>query len=581
MRIPRPSTLWRALNLELWRLLLLTAAVVVVITAFALTVQPLASGRLGPVDALRFMGYASLPMLQYALPFAAGFAATLVYHRLGADNELTACFAGGISHRKLLFPALATGAILSAVLMLVADQAMPRFLRSMQELITRDVTQIIVASIKRGESIQFDRQRAIYADDVTTLGPDAESGAFERLVLTGVLAVKLDHQGRVIQEAASSVAYVWLFRGPRAPLAVAAPIHPATEPSARAGSVTTIVLRLRDSIGRQDRTGMAEWDDTTLVEAVPDAFEDDPKYWSWLALNQLAREPERMEWIDRRRRTLAGLLAESSAVEAIGRQLTKSGRADLADPADRPVTLAARGLGAPGTGANEGWWSLEPTDGFVEVRTRGAGASSPSGRVQRARRGWISAPPTPERQTTAISIRLEDVAVAAADPLAFGTGEAPAEGEPIGGLSAWVTEGLSFSTDPLPGLLRQPSAQLIEQSRAIKDDARLSAAANELDAQVASLRREILSKQQERLASSAACLVMVLCGAVLAMRLRERLPLTVYLWSFLPALLTILSISGGQRLTHQHGPIGLLLLWGGVAGLALFTLVEFARLARR
>ena len=63
-------------------------------------------------------------------------------------------------------------------------------------------------------------------------------------------------------------------------------------------------------------------------------------------------------------------------------------------------------------------------------------------------------------------------------------------------------------------------------------------------------------------------------------RLRDALPLTVYLWAFFPALGTILAISGGQQLTHDNGPLGLLLLCAGVIALGGFAALEFVRLSR-
>jgi len=94
------------------------------------------------------------------------------------------------------------------------------------------------------------------------------------------------------------------------------------------------------------------------------------------------------------------------------------------------------------------------------------------------------------------------------------------------------------------------------------------------------LLREVLSKRHERNAMAVACLVMVVLGAVMAMRLRESLPLTIYLWAFFPALGAVLTVSAGQQLTHEHGVPGLFLLWGGIAALGAYTLVELSRLSR-
>ena len=89
------------------------------------------------------------------------------------------------------------------------------------------------------------------------------------------------------------------------------------------------------------------------------------------------------------------------------------------------------------------------------------------------------------------------------------------------------------------------------------------------------LQREITSKQNERWALASSCLIMVVTGAVTAVRLRESPPLAVYLWSFFPALGAVITVMGGQQLTHESGAAGLFLLWGGVAGLGAYTLLTF------
>jgi hypothetical protein len=109
----------------------------------------------------------------------------------------------------------------------------------------------------------------------------------------------------------------------------------------------------------------------------------------------------------------------------------------------------------------------------------------------------------------------------------------------------------------------------------------LAGPAGKLREHVDDLMREVVSKEHERYAMSAACLVMVLTGAIMAMRLRNALPLTVYLWAFFPALGTVVAISGGQQLVHGKGAIGLPVLWSGVVVLAVWMLVEYRRLARR
>lgn len=586
MRLPRPATLWRAISIDLWKLLLLTAAVVVAVGAFALALRPVAEGRIGPEDAARFMLFGLLPMLQYALPFAAGFAATLVYHRLAGDNEILAAHAGGISHRALLMPAGAAGLVLSVVLFALSDTAIPRLLRSMEELLTQDAVRLIITPIRRGESIQFGPRVQVHADDVASPPRDPSSGdtASERYVLTGALAVELDDQGRVVREAAARTAYIWIHRtDPASPQA-------GDGLGTQRGGGTTVVLRLQDATSRDKEPGVRAVDDSTIVYRVPNFFSDDPKFLSWRELNQTEQRPETMNWIDRPRRTLAALLDERAVVAAISEMLASRGRAEFTDPSGRAVTLRAARVGDldPAKG-----WALQPTNLradaggqlAIEVLTDLGGGRV---RTQRARRAFLAAPADDASPPGTVALRLEEVATVGAGPA---PSPAPAEtpaaavpppASPAGQLREWSMTGLSpalhvrHTSDDwsVPALLARAERE------ADPADARISRAAAELRRQTDSLHREILSKKHERLAASAACFVMVLCGAVMAMRLRDSLPLAVYLWSFLPALGTLLSISGGQRLTHQYGSPGLALLWGGVAALALYTLAEFRRLAR-
>ena len=94
------------------------------------------------------------------------------------------------------------------------------------------------------------------------------------------------------------------------------------------------------------------------------------------------------------------------------------------------------------------------------------------------------------------------------------------------------------------------------------------------------LKNVVLSQQHQRLALALSCAVMVLTGAMTALLLSRRLPLTVYLFTFFPAVASMVTISGGQQVTASQGPAGLLLMWSGVGGLALYSLIVFRVLAR-
>ena len=104
-----PWILWRHLLSELLKVLLLTASVIVVVVAFGAAIKPLAESSIGPGSVLKYIALATIPMMQFALPFAAGFAATIVIHRFAADNELVAMAASGPLERRRQRPSALLG----------------------------------------------------------------------------------------------------------------------------------------------------------------------------------------------------------------------------------------------------------------------------------------------------------------------------------------------------------------------------------------------------------------------------------------------------------------------------------------
>jgi lipopolysaccharide export LptBFGC system permease protein LptF len=94
------------------------------------------------------------------------------------------------------------------------------------------------------------------------------------------------------------------------------------------------------------------------------------------------------------------------------------------------------------------------------------------------------------------------------------------------------------------------------------------------------LMHRVTANQHERWALAVACLLMILTGALTALKFQNSMPLTVYLWSFIPALACIVTISGGQQTVIESGAPGLILLWGGIAGLGTYAFLVYRTVAR-
>ena len=104
---------------------------------------------------------------------------------------------------------------------------------------------------------------------------------------------------------------------------------------------------------------------------------------------------------------------------------------------------------------------------------------------------------------------------------------------------------------------------------------------NYLDSKIAGLERQVISRLNRRYALSVtACLLLVL-GAVLAMLMRHALPLSVYMWAFLPALLDLVLISSGSSMIRAGSvAVGLVIMWSGNGLLLCMLLACYARLSR-
>jgi hypothetical protein len=577
-----PITLWLYVLGDLWKLVLLTTGVLVTVISFAAAVKPLADGKLGPEDTLKFMMFAMVPMLQYALPFAACFAATLAYHKLATDNELTAAHAGGVSHRAMLVPGLVSGLVLAAILLALSNSIIPRFLKAMSQLVAQDAAKLVANTIERGEALEMDNT-LIYADRVVRLGPDEQSGAYERLSLLGVVVVRRGDKGEIDTWASPRKATVWLRR-----TTLSRPGLSSEKP------MTELLIRTTDMVSGGQ--GYRAWGgDIVKPFLIPNAFGDNVKFFSFSELRDLKREPERMDRIEKDKRALAMTVAGRDTIEAIDQSLKATGMAKFLAPFDMRVTLTGGGLrttlkvGANGKRERDPGvlQVLPPANGKqITVETMRPDAPDKPPITNKAKGAFLRIPPYPDPDHGGAMIGIQLLDVASAPIGADGEVESPDDGPAaFGEVTERSYQDLTLVGDDSAQIMTMGAAKVDELAgkrilRKLVDEPVVQPVRDKMRADIRSLLNEILSKEQERYAMSVACLVMVLVGSVMAMRLREALPLMVYMWAFFPALATVLAISGGQQLTHGKGILGLPVLWAGVVGLGSFAIAEFIRLCK-
>jgi lipopolysaccharide export LptBFGC system permease protein LptF len=582
-----PWILWYRTLSDLARQVLVISLVLTVVIAFAMAVKFLAEGKVSPLIAMKIMLMATVPMLQYSIPFAAAFGATLVYHRMSQDNELAAAYAGGIGHRVLLVPALVTGLVLAGVVLVLSQQVIPVFLRRIEREVSQDAAKIVEATIQDGRALEFGDWIMI-ADSVRSLGPHDTSGAYQRLLLTGVVFVEADDQGNLVREGSAATGRVYFFSGSDAAAIEAGTRGAIFSDESRAGT-TLVRIELERGQIRQPGPSIVNVATTPISVRMPGEIKDDPKFLTYRELRNVPKNPDVLAMIDQRRRDLAVHLALRLAGDRMFGRIRDRQTIQFIDRAGRLVWLQAGGMvwNQPSRG-----WVLSPPTGqpMIEVKLAGApgrnGSETGGGGTSNAMtlsRSRVTLIPDigRDRESRALTFTLD---------MTENKG-GPTEGAAVNNATGSIEQALGQLTlvdAQLQALEDKSSSELLAMSEARMagvgtspdGDTLLAAPTRDLRLRLQRLFREVTSKHHERLAISIACLVMVLTGAVTAMRLGRTLQLVVYLWCFFPALGTLVTIATGQQLTHHQGYGGLVLLWAGVMGLVAYS-VGALRLVER
>lgn len=192
---------------------------------------------------------------------------------------------------------------------------------------------------------------------------------------------------------------------------------------------------------------------------------------------------------------------------------------------------------------------------------------------------------------TALAITLElervvtlDSAMAGTDP-ASGADDAARAAANVGAQQ----ERLPYTGMVLPSERELAEAgwsvwDLLDRAEEMKEqgdsNAALTRAADQLRERVVRQDRDIISKMHERVAYVGAVFLMAVLSAIISLRLRDSLPLPVFMWSFFPALASVLTISTGQNMWQRGGDYGAVVLWGGVLLLAGLAVHQYRALVR-
>ncbi|MGB7160216.1 MAG: LptF/LptG family permease [Tepidisphaeraceae bacterium] len=173
---------------DLLRIFLLTSGALAGIMSFGGLLRPLTEHGLDAAQVGKVLTYFMPAMLSYSLPIAALFATTVVYGRLAADNELTACRAAGISYLSISAPAMILGLTVAIVSLLFLCFIVPTFSLKVERVIYSNLAQLIANQIDRTRQIRHE-DHTIYAQSAVAQPLDPKRPREQMVTLNGVMIV--------------------------------------------------------------------------------------------------------------------------------------------------------------------------------------------------------------------------------------------------------------------------------------------------------------------------------------------------------------------------------------------------------
>ena len=553
-----PWTLYRYILRELLKLLVLSAGVLVMVISFVAAIKPMSDGMLGPVTLLKFVLYTIPTMLGFVLPFAGAFSSTLVFIRMATDNEITACATSGMSYRKILLPVLMLGLALTMGLFYLSNFVVPRYYRLADRTIQRDLVTLLVSQLNQSRPFVFPNTNfVLYADHADIIDPDRltlQDPAPEKVVdLRGVAVGQLDLKGRLRSDTTAQRALVFLYR------------QADTNRS-------WVMIRLENAMYYDVVRGELSFVGSTDIGPVrlPSPFHDDPKFLSLHELKVLGQNPERYDQVNEATQHLARILA-------VERLRFKIAQALKSQDIHGALELA---------GVQEGdQFFLQCPKAYLGTRqiTLRADEAQPvqieyatSGQVLRryeAQKALIQVEQSEFSIEPTVVIQLYETKVY--DTRSLGRYSE----HPVLNLQRAMWPQRILESDPKR--LRAESLRLQTEHPPYNKISTIISARTSLADEIVHLGNKIMSQLNQRAANAVACLLLLLLGGVLSIQLKGQMPLVVYFWSFLLAIISIVIIyTGGNMASNAECTlsVGLLILWTGNLMLLAVLFALFYRL---
>ncbi|HZN65588.1 MAG TPA: LptF/LptG family permease [Tepidisphaeraceae bacterium] len=563
-------TLSRYIFKDLFRIFMMASGALAGIMSFGGLLRPLTQQGLDGAQVGQLLTYFTPAMTAYSFPIAALFATTMVYGRLSADNELTACRAAGISLVSVAIPAFVLGAIVCVISLLFLWFVVPAFTLKAEKVIYSNIAKLVANRIDRTHQIPFGLY-TVFAQDAYLPAPETMKRGEQQVVLVGPTIVRFDRPyGRDD----------WHYKVPREFWTASQATAHIVE---REDGKPELTVRFGDGVTfpREFKGAVTAAVGATQFGPVPikSPIEENTKFMNLQQLREVYASPhesrkiqEKVEEFLRFDQEHAYLAAVRDAVAGPERSYvfqTPTGE-EYVLSCGEGVQVAEKGgeliLVAPAAPAA----AADGAGGSPAARRAAAALQSRPIRVQRvegargkavyeAREARLRVWPRRKTRQMEVSLKLLD---------------AVTRGGADGGASA------PRGTLPLPFKVAMPESLRKLEDRPLEYYLTPAAAAsgnqNRLQREWIVVKNDVVSEMHARLSFALSCLILVMVGCALGMMFRSGNFLTAFAVSFVPALLSITLIIAGQqacgnvpwtRGPHWENPLamGTALIWSGNA----------------
>ena len=165
------TLLWYLMR-EMGKTFLLTSVGLTLMLSLGGGVRNLLKGEgLGAVEVIQVLSFVVPGAFTLSLPVAGLFSAAMAYGRFAADNELTACRAGGINVHVLLLPVLALSLVIAGITFWFSNYVIPGYVKNLNQLVGKNVYRIVMRELLSKGVFEF-QGNVIHVDRITGLQTD-------------------------------------------------------------------------------------------------------------------------------------------------------------------------------------------------------------------------------------------------------------------------------------------------------------------------------------------------------------------------------------------------------------------------